>query len=301
MRRIAFLLVIATLLPGSARAQDLRDAALPLVETADAERVDPQTLTGPDYYDPERFPGADPDSVFHPDGDLHPAVRALLIVQAREPEIGNARWRVETRAETVEIEGRSHRIDRVEIARFNLEPAMAASIAQSGAPTGDREASDAPDVIWRFAMRPVQGMRADVLAASRDELDPDEVAGMDCLTVDCGGLDAEPGGEELEDFKPALDDPDPTYAAALEGGIASPALALEETLAAARPEPVDSGAPPLVVVISVNDGPQVASIKTAAYDAGVMDHAIAAIWTNRLQAEQFVQWSRAFVPRDGPG
>lgn len=192
----------------SARTPDrrLRAAVLalvlaPLVSTAATPADDafapiaPETLTGPDYYTAERFPGLG-DSVFHPDGSLAAPVRALLLVEAHAGESPrHARYRVHYEL----VPGAREQdppVAHVEVVRFNLGQAVREDLqAQDPAlPLAPPEAfGTGPHLAYRFRMQPVQGMEAYVLGAAYREVSRDEAAAMDCLDGPCLALAAEAG------------------------------------------------------------------------------------------------------------
>src|SRR5690554_7585859 len=134
--------------------------------------VDPATLEGSIYYDPARFPdlGA---SVFHLDADLPAPVRAVLLVDAAEPHLHHARYRVRYDLVPPAAEG-DEPMAHVEVVRFNFGPAIRADLAalDPALPLAPVEAfGTGPHVAFRFTMTPVQGMQASVVHVQRRELD----------------------------------------------------------------------------------------------------------------------------------
>lgn len=168
--------------------------------------VDPATLAGPAYYDAARFPdiGA---SVFHPDAELPAPVRAVLLVDAGEPEVHHARYRVRydlIPATTEEAEPLAH----VEVVRFNLGPAIRAGLAtmDPALPLAPPEAfGTGPHVAFRFTMGPVQGMQAAIRRVQRRELGDAEASAMDCLGRSCLDPDAYAGPDgDWQPLDPAM-------------------------------------------------------------------------------------------------
>ncbi|MGY6411301.1 MAG: DUF2259 domain-containing protein [Alkalilacustris sp.] len=144
-----------------------------------------------------------------PDADLSPAVRAALIVQVVEPPLPRARLWITTAQRTVPTEGAGGPVplSLVSVVRHDLGRARRAELAE---PFG---------VVWRFAMRPVQGMRADAVAAGRGTTEASA-----CGPVPC----AAPGPARLEGARtPAPGAAGPRFAAGAAGpGFAAGAAGL---------------------------------------------------------------------------
>ncbi len=165
----------------------------------------------------ETLPG-DPASVFLPDADLSPATRAVMLVDLEEASLRHYRsWiTVETREVRPAGAGGPVPVSLVSVERYNLGPARRARLVES---TGsDRVAppeafGTGPDVAWRIATRPVQGMRADLVAAGRGVIErsgqatcgPVPCAAADPARIDGTGT-APPGGMAPGDAMPARAD-----------------------------------------------------------------------------------------------
>ncbi|MEG3193613.1 hypothetical protein SNE32_15420, partial [Lysobacter sp. D1-1-M9] len=148
--------------------------------------VDPETLEDTAYYDTKRFPGMG-NSAFHPDAHLVAPVRAMLLVDAEETEVRHARYRIryDLLPPTADGDGPTA---HVEVARFNLGPAIRAELATQdpALPLAPLEAfGTGPHVVYRFTMAPIQGMQASVREAGRHELNETEASAMSCLDQPC--------------------------------------------------------------------------------------------------------------------
>ncbi len=134
---------------------------------------------------------ADPGALRWPDADLSAVVRAVLLTAAAEPEMPHRRLWITRRSAELAPDGAGGPVtlSLVTVARHNLGPARRAALVELFGP--DRVAppegfGTAPDMLWRLALRPVQGMRADLVAAGRA---PAEVADAPCGPVDCSAPD----------------------------------------------------------------------------------------------------------------
>ncbi|MCM2562209.1 DUF2259 domain-containing protein [Lutimaribacter sp. EGI FJ00015] len=135
---------------------------------------------------------ADGSSVFLPDADLPPAARAALLFESEEKPLPHSRsWiTVETQEVRPAGAGSPVPVSLISVLRQNLGSARRAALAEIvGA---DRVAPPetfgiGPNVEWRYAMRPVQGMRAGLVAAGRLELNP-QTADR-CGPARCGAAD----------------------------------------------------------------------------------------------------------------
>ncbi|MEX1236271.1 MAG: DUF2259 domain-containing protein [Roseovarius sp.] len=123
-----------------------------------------------------------------PDADLPPVARAVEVFAAQDGYAPHGRiWLTE---ESVEITpsgaGGPFPVSLIRLQAFNLGEARRAELLESlGADAvAPAEAFGAgPDIEWRFVMRPVQGMRADIVAAARLEI-PSQDA-MRCGPAPC--------------------------------------------------------------------------------------------------------------------
>lgn len=240
-------------------------------------------LEGEEYYRRERFPEQG-GSMFHPDAELAPPVRALLMVGHQDGLLPHARYRVGWQV-AADPEAPGQAVDYVEVVRFNLGPARQDDLRAS---VPAEHLADVPDfgvgadVAWRFVMAPRQGMRAGVVEAARRELREEEAAAADCLGVPCAGL---PGPIAPEGTWVTLDAsmPPARYAGQAGDGGPHPARVVDELVAAmgeeaGRPVPFDADAPRFVFVVSANAEGQDLMTSALARDAVVFDDAIGTIW-----------------------
>lgn len=151
---------------------------------------------------------ADPGMLRWPDADLPPVARAIEIFAAQEGYAAHGRIRITE--ERVEIRpdgaGGVVPVSLIRLQAFNLGAARRAELldfldADVVAPLDAFGAG--PDVEWRFIMRPVQGMRADIVAVARQEVDGR--ARRDCGPVDCTApepLDMDATGQPCTRFQP---------------------------------------------------------------------------------------------------
>lgn len=149
---------------------------------------------------------SDGSSVFLPDADLPPAARAALLFDSAEKSLPHSRsWiAVETQEIRSAGAGGPVPVSLVSVLRQNLGLARRAALAEIvGA---DRVAPPetfgiGPNVEWRYVMRSVQGMRADIVVAGRLELNA-QIADR-CGPTNCGAT--EPSritGTETKPLKP---------------------------------------------------------------------------------------------------
>ena len=127
---------------------------------------------------------ADPAALRWPDADLPPVARAIEIFAAQDGFAPHGRIWVsqETVDITPEGAGGPMPVSLIRLQAFNLGAARRNALmdildADAVAPLAAFGVG--PDIEWRFVMRPVQGMHADILAAARQEIATDD-------TVDCG-------------------------------------------------------------------------------------------------------------------
>lgn len=168
--------------------------ARPPGESAEFTAIEPATLEDAEYYSAARFPDMG-GSAFHPDADLPAPVRAVLLVDAEEPALAHARYRVRHDLVAPTTEGGEPRA-YVEVVRFNLGPVIREDLATQdpALPLAPLEAfGTGPHVAYRFTMGAVQGIQASVLEAERREVRADEAGAMDCLGAPCLNPSANPG------------------------------------------------------------------------------------------------------------
>lgn len=135
---------------------------------------------------------ADPSELRWPDADLPPLARAVEIFAAQDGYANHGRlWMTEEHVEiTPEGAGGPMRLSVIRLQAFNLGAARRDELIEFlGADVvAPPEAFGAgPDVEWRFVMRPVQGMRADLVAASRRDIAAGQAS--DCGPSACTSAD----------------------------------------------------------------------------------------------------------------
>lgn len=170
------------------------------------------------------------DSAFAPGYLLSPLTRAIVTAQAVDGRLPHVRYhltlgQVETGAFSA---GGGHEwIEVVELRRFNLGPARhAQEVAAHGAENtaAPEHFGEGPDVVWRFAMRPLRGVAAEILSASRAEIDTPE---RDCMGFHCQiGQSIIPHLTDWSEMQP-VDAPQgfrPSYDELWRGAPSAPAL-----------------------------------------------------------------------------
>lgn len=141
-----------------------------------------------------------PSSVFWPDADLSPATRATELIAAQSGYSPHGRlWIQEEQVEIVpEGAGGPMTVSLITAQIYNLGEVVRAELIES---IGSEHVAPpsafgtGANVEWRFVMRPVQGMRADLVAAGRQEIgSPGEMfcARAPCLSPNPLDLQAEP-------------------------------------------------------------------------------------------------------------
>lgn len=126
---------------------------------------------------------ADPAALRWPDADLPPLARAVEIFAAQEGFAPHGRIRLTQ--ESIEIipegAGAPMHVSLIRLQAFNLGEARRNELIEvlDASAVAPLEAFGAgPNVEWRFIMRPIQGMRADIVAAGRREIPSDDA--LDC-------------------------------------------------------------------------------------------------------------------------
>lgn len=174
--------------PGSMPAPDSMDAAL----AGFLQGFDPQDPEALEAALPARQ-NADPASLRWPDADLPPVARAAEVFAA---QTGFARHgRLHITQEDIELTpdgaGGPFTLSLIRLRAVNLGAARRADLAEifgSDNVAPPEEFGIGPHVEWRFAMRPVQGMRADIVAAGSREISESDLA--DCGPLPCDAPDA---------------------------------------------------------------------------------------------------------------
>ena len=151
----------------------------------------------------------DPAALRWPDADLPPLARAVEIFAAQEGFAAHGRIRLTQ--ESVEIipegAGGPMRVSLIRLQAFNLGEARRDELMDflDTSAVAPLEAFGAgPNVEWRFVMRPIQGMRADIVAAARHEIAAGDI--VDCGPSDCTSpdpLDMESLGQSCSNLQPS--------------------------------------------------------------------------------------------------
>ena len=276
--------------------------------------VDADSLIDGAWYSEQRFRAQPPTAVRQPDADLDPLTKAMLMVEAREPALERARYRI-SYSLLADADVPEHALALVEVTRFNLAPAMRRQLIENygaenvGAAGAEQRVAH---VSWRFVSRANQGQRADIVAAARREWSDAAAARMDCLAQPCLGLDS--SHAERAGFKP-LSTPklsravyrDRWLAEGADGqdSIASPVRVVEELFAYATAEGhdpttrLDPDKPQFLLLVSLNDGAQEDNSKGVLRQAELMDDAIAERQISRNEWPGTVEWRQLIRPRAG--
>lgn len=288
MKRMPLLLFVCLLFMGVMSCAASETASPDYTGAPGFSAVDVEAVASSGYYSAERFPGQG-GSVFRPDADLAPPVRALLLVEHHEGLLPHARYRVSWHvAADAQVPG--GQVDYVEVQRFNLGPARHEDLRASVPEEHLADVSEfgvGPDVAWRFVMAPLQGMRAGVRDAARMELSAAQTDAADCLGAPCGALQgpAEPDGEW---FARDVSVPSAGYVTQSGTGGPHPARVAEDLVAALgeeadRATPFNAEAPRFLFVISANAEGQALATTALARNAMVFDDDIGTIWARWLQ------------------
>ncbi|MCC5999601.1 MAG: SH3 domain-containing protein [Pararhodobacter sp.] len=214
-----------------------------------------------------------PDSALAPGHGLSPLTKSIVALQAIDGRLPHARYHLTYRMGEPTIAPTAYYdlVELIELRRFNLGPARhAATVAAHGAEnTADiAHFGEGPDVVWRFAMRPLRGNDAVILSAARAEIDTPE---GDCMGFHCQMAQsivphmADWGSEDsiaMPDFRPSYDElwqGAPSAPAALDA-LALTSLMAETDGGDARWHPIEArvmdepGAPFIEVIIEVGMG-----------------------------------------------
>lgn len=262
--------------------------------------VDPASFWTRDWYSKARFPHAKRDTVYQPGHDISAVVRAILVVEKQEKPLKSARYRIKIRRVAGGPDYPDAYVDLIEVSRFNLGPLRrrAAKKANPGAPVAPANVFGiGPNVTWRFAMRPIQGMRAAVERAARHVLRKDEAAAADCLGSHCLSLDPVSGpSKDWQRLPPAQ--PHEVVFRASDGVNATPAKVADALIRRALPDglraQIGTKVPAQVtVVISRNVVGSDASIIGLLHLGQLRDDSMSDIWLQRLQAGPgTIEWRR---------
>ena len=245
------------------------------------ERLDPDEVT-----DSVRANLSGTNSVFHPDAQLGPLARAVLIVEATEAPQPHSRLRIRLHDQHDSPDGP---VWLVEAARFNLGPVRRADLVSSLGEDVVAPADEfgvAPDVDYRFVMRPMRGTAAMLEGVARSDIN---IQNETCLGSPCAVLTSV--AEAVSDWS----DPEqrtslsfnPPYAIKTSEHLSAAAaldLMLEElgltpneggqlSWTGIEPRSGQGDEPYLEVVIETGLGQDV-GLEATAMQFGVMDHAI---------------------------
>ncbi|MEQ5803735.1 hypothetical protein [Halomonas sp. H10-9-1] len=234
-------------------------------------------------------PSSQGASIFPPTSDISPLAMAVLALETAEGPRDRVRYRITHRLEALPNPPKASPLplSLIQVDRFSMGAAIHQDVidaygAEHAAPLESFDAG--PHVSWRLITHPVQGMRADILAAGRVELSDTQAESMNCLNSPCLSLDASldnvaPWGE-MTQTSLALEAPYPV----VHEGLPTPATAIDplaggrdvieiERLSESRvvPEPFMEG------VIELNLG-QGTALNAGMRRGGLLDDSIAAIW-----------------------
>ncbi|MCR6670041.1 hypothetical protein [Devosia ginsengisoli] len=158
--------------------------------------VDPAYFDSPEWNSVERFPFGDSPYTDYRDWGMSDAGKAIMALEAFEPALPHTRYRISV----THVDGNAEYpnvMRLVEVVRFNVGPALAASNRES---YGDQFTPSAEDIgvggdtAWRFAMFSSQGLPNQIAALSRRHLNQVDAQRYDCLGVPCLAL-VDPGDE----------------------------------------------------------------------------------------------------------
>lgn len=228
-------------------------------------------------------------SAFLPTARISPLAMAMLTLENTEGQRDRVRYRIAYGIEQVPNPPKYSPLPLsfIQIDRFSLGAAIRQSLidAYGAEHVGPPEAFDAgPHVSWRLITRPVQGARADILAAGRTELSDAQAQEMPCLNGPCLSLDMEfehaaPWGE-LQEVPLTLDAPYPV----MRSGLLTPAAAIEQLTGNDRFSDTGSARetpglpePLLEAVIDINLA-QDSALDVGMRRGGLIDDSVAAIW-----------------------
>ncbi len=292
----------------------LERASEAFVAAAGFLTVDVDSLSNAAWYSAQRFRAQPPTAVRQPDADLDALTKAMLMVEAREPALDRARYRI-SYSLLADAEVPENALAVVEVTRFNLAPAMRRQLIENyGAENVGKPAAEqrVAHVSWRFVSRANQGQRADIVAAARREWSDTAAARMDCLGHPCLGLDsshAERAGFKLlttpKLSRAAYQDRWLAEGADAQDSIASPVRVVEELFAYATLEGhdpttlLDTDKPQFLLLVSLNDGAQEDNSKGLLRQAELMDDAIAELQISRNEWPGTVEWRQLTLPRAG--
>jgi len=222
-------------------------------------------------------------------GRMSPIEKALIYVDAMEPPLGKSR--------TLLRYGQVGAVSFIEVDRYNLST------------------SEVPHVAWRFNFEPAGEVAAQLKNALRREIPADEATATDCLIAEC--LENKASTEGSFAWK-AGEAPQggwaPAYAKAAESGHAVSAFAAAEMSVALniagvegdkfvwrgpeQPEGMTDGSP-FLFFLDDRGIPDEGRNDAIMGMIRLNDHALAEMWTRRMDDGATVGWQNAVVGRSG--
>jgi hypothetical protein len=160
-------------------------------------QLDPDYFDSPEWNSLERFPFGDSPYTGYRDWGMSDAGKAIMALEAFEPALPHARYRVSVR----NVDGNAEYpnvVRLIEVIRFNVGPALAANIQEI---YGDQFTPSPEDVglgrhvAYRFAMFSSQNLPNQIAAISYRFLSESEALAQDCLGTPCLAL-TDPGDED---------------------------------------------------------------------------------------------------------
>lgn len=254
------------------------------------------------------------------DGEAGPLEAALLLLDAGEPGPDRLRYRLSlARIMAEDGTGAAVPVDLVEIARFNLGPAIRVDLIEAlGAENVADEAAfgTGPHIAWRVVSTPLMGANAVPLEIGRREIADAEAFELDCLGRGCLDIFAlAEDVREWEEIDPGAPGFSAGFAEVTAEGIAAPArilaeMALVHGLANAEdgryfwtgpemPEAVRGDEPFIFSVIEVDLG-QDTGTEALLVNTLLNDHMIRDYWVRRAEFPGAVFWFEDVEGWDGP-
>src|SRR5699024_4597238 len=229
------------------------------------------------------------------DKDMSPLQRSLLLFEAVEGELPRVRYKVAFHRGSGTGEDGPDKLAFIELERFNLGPTIREEVVeQYGGQAAPPEVFGVgPHVGWRIVMAPGATRNAEVTGITRRELSNYEAKTSTCFDISClstsmvGGPDGDwrdhptPGIAEPDDPEDPADWPDDSAAAAA-GAVSRYMFGADGDGYGEHREGVSGDDPELVMVISQDVAGQDPPTNAVIHETGMMDDAIAEMWTQRL-------------------
>lgn len=230
--------------------------------------------------------GGETGSVFLPSSDLHAITMGVLALELNEAPAGRTRLRVLSGA--VWFEESPAPYTAVEVTRFNLGPAVRASLVEAYgeahvAPLS--EFGDGPHTVWRLVTQPMMGNRAMIIAAGRADLPAGAASTALCLGQSC--LTAFPAIDDLAPWSDmARADREDGHTDRLAAHQAPLPVRAADALTRDLPEPETDGAPSgaapglhwSIEAIIETGLDQDDGVDAAYRQHGLLDDSVSAIW-----------------------